>query len=390
MALIKCPECSGTVSDKAFSCPHCGYPMQSMPVPQKTSRRTKKRRPNGSGTVVKLSGNRKKPFQVRVNTKINDKGYPEYDIIGNYPDRVSANIALAEYNKNPYDVSNRKQTFSQVFENWYLWRFKSECTTKGKTSTQYCYIAAYKKCSDLHNMAMIDIKAQDMQNILNRLDLSHSMLEHITNLLKQMYEYCMQFEIVDKDCSQYIKIAKEDDTEQGIPFTTEELQKLWQNKDIPFVDTILIYCYSGFRINELATMPLDCIDLHERTFTGGLKTRYSKNRVVPIHSAIMPFVMARHVHEYGTIIYHDGTKKISEAKYRKHFNTALSACGIETEHTPHDCRHTFNVLLDKAKVDRVTRYKLMGHKGKDINENVYTHKNIEQLREAVEAIKIES
>ena len=28
MALIKCPECELQVSDKALSCPHCGYPMK--------------------------------------------------------------------------------------------------------------------------------------------------------------------------------------------------------------------------------------------------------------------------------------------------------------------------------------------------------------------------
>ena len=27
MALINCPECNGTVSDFASSCPHCGYPI---------------------------------------------------------------------------------------------------------------------------------------------------------------------------------------------------------------------------------------------------------------------------------------------------------------------------------------------------------------------------
>lgn len=32
MALIKCPECGGQVSDKASSCPHCGYPMSENTV----------------------------------------------------------------------------------------------------------------------------------------------------------------------------------------------------------------------------------------------------------------------------------------------------------------------------------------------------------------------
>jgi len=29
MALIKCPECSNWVSDKATSCPKCGYPLDA-------------------------------------------------------------------------------------------------------------------------------------------------------------------------------------------------------------------------------------------------------------------------------------------------------------------------------------------------------------------------
>ncbi len=29
MALIVCPECEGRVSDKAFACPACGYPVRS-------------------------------------------------------------------------------------------------------------------------------------------------------------------------------------------------------------------------------------------------------------------------------------------------------------------------------------------------------------------------
>lgn len=115
-------------------------------------------------------------------------------------------------------------------------------------------------------MVMWDIRAQDMQDILNRDDLSHAMLEHIRNLFRQMYKYAVQYELVAKDYSQYTRITK------------EELRMLWEHKDSPFVDTVLIYCYSGFRINELARMPIDNIDLEERTFTGGMKNRYSRNR----------------------------------------------------------------------------------------------------------------
>ncbi|MCM1214558.1 MAG: tyrosine-type recombinase/integrase [Lachnospiraceae bacterium] len=130
-------------------------------------------------------------------------------------------------------------------------------------------------------------------------------------------------------------------------------------------------------------MPLDNIDLDAHIFTSGLKNRYSRNRTVPIHSAIYGMVCDRLDMRFKSLIYHDGARSISEQRYRECFNTALRTCGIQTLHTPHDCRHTFNMLLDDAEVDRVTRYKLMGHKGQDINENVYTHKDLSQLREAV-------
>ena len=99
MALMQCPECSGQISDRAIICPHCGFPVRDGSISTSTPRKTRKCRPNGSGTVLKLSGKRKNPFQVRVNTRINANGYPAYDVIGCYPDRVSAGIALAEYNK---------------------------------------------------------------------------------------------------------------------------------------------------------------------------------------------------------------------------------------------------------------------------------------------------
>ena len=38
MALIKCPECCGQVSDKAPACIHCGYPLQN----RKTEEKSKK------------------------------------------------------------------------------------------------------------------------------------------------------------------------------------------------------------------------------------------------------------------------------------------------------------------------------------------------------------
>lgn len=69
MALMKCPECGLQVSDKALSCPHCGYPLDSA-VKKKKGRgpaAKRKRLPNGFGSITEIKGkNLREPFRARV------------------------------------------------------------------------------------------------------------------------------------------------------------------------------------------------------------------------------------------------------------------------------------------------------------------------------------
>ena len=74
-------------------------------------------------------------------------------------------------------------------------------------------------------------------------------------------------------------------------------------------------------------------------------------------------------------------------QYRRDFNKALLSVGITQKHTPHDCRHTFATMLSNAGANPVSIKRLMGHSsGNDVTEKIYTHKDIEQLRKAIEMI----
>ena len=68
--LLKCPECQRDVSDKALTCPHCGYPMNT-PSSMKPRIRNGKptKLPNGYGTIYKMSGKRSKPFRAMKTDK---------------------------------------------------------------------------------------------------------------------------------------------------------------------------------------------------------------------------------------------------------------------------------------------------------------------------------
>ena len=68
MALIKCPECQLQVSDKAITCPHCGYPLDTKVIKQQQRKTNKRKRlPNGFGTISELKNqNLRKPFRALV------------------------------------------------------------------------------------------------------------------------------------------------------------------------------------------------------------------------------------------------------------------------------------------------------------------------------------
>lgn len=81
------------------------------------------RLPNGYGSVVKMSGKRRKPYMVRKTIgwhldEAKGRQIQDFQIIGYAETRAEGLKMLAEYNQNPYDVDTAKITFSEVYERW--------------------------------------------------------------------------------------------------------------------------------------------------------------------------------------------------------------------------------------------------------------------------------
>ena len=118
--LIKCHECELQVSDKALSCPHCGYPLQDgAPARKPRSKNNKRKRlPNGFGQISKIKNrNLKNPFRVMVTVGKDEKGKPISKLLkpdAFFPTYNDAYNALVEYHKNPYDL-DLALTMSELF-----------------------------------------------------------------------------------------------------------------------------------------------------------------------------------------------------------------------------------------------------------------------------------
>ncbi len=386
--LILCPECTSKISNKAVFCPHCGYPINSMPKQEKIEnkphrqRKKHKKLPNGFGSIKKLSGNRTKPFAAYPpTTEFKLNGSPvTMPAIGYYEDWYEAFDALREYNKNPYNIESENITFAELYQLYYKDKYENNQKKTFSEASKNSTNAAFKNCSALHNHRFKDLRKSDLQRVIDQCTLKHASLELIVSLMKQMYKYAKENDIVEKDYSEFIQINIPDDDEKGVPFSQYELDILWKHKNQPYVGIILMMIYSGFRIKAFETIE---INLKEGYFRGGVKTKAGKGRLVPIHHSIRIFVETFQ------------PKDFKSALFRKNcFYPTLKSLGIDTstsgsKHTPHDCRHTFSWLCDKYKVDDLSKHLLMGHSlGNDVEKSVYGHRTLEELKEEINKIQI--
>ena len=168
-------------------------------------------------------------------------------------------------------------------------------------------------------------------------------------------------------------------------FSDELIERLWASAGEPWVDSVLIFIYSGWRISELLALTPEDVDLEAGTMKGGTKTKAGKGRIVPIHSKIRPMVEARLAEGGPRLICYEG-KPVPVTTYRLFWRDIMKR--LNMAHVPHECRHTFETRLDSAGGNRRCIDLLMGHVSKDTGNRVYNHKTLAELQATVELLTI--
>jgi len=307
----------------------------------------------------------------------NEKGYPIYKIIGYYATREAALISLAEYNRCPYDLDAQKVTMSELYKKW----FEKKYPKLGKAN-QDRMKTAFKHCSSLHQMKYRDIKTYHMQEVIDKCGKGYSTQSAIKNLFFHLDRFALELDLIDRQYSAMTTTEPVAETNK-LPFTEEEIKHLWTLRDEPWVDSALVFLYTGFRISELLEVKTVNVDLDAGVIKGGTKTEAGKNRLVPIHSKIAGFI-SRRVSEGGEYLFSYNEKKVSPAHYYLLWGEVMKQAGLS--HTPHECRHTFRSRLDSQGANKVCIDRIMGHKSKDVGERIYTHKTIAELKKTIELI----
>lgn len=331
------------------------------------------RNPNNYGCVTKLKGNRSRPWVVKV-TVYDADGRGRQVPIDYAATEEQANIILAQYNDSPWNIDRNKVTLAELYRRW----AETKMPKLGKSS-QACLKAAFRHCQKYYGMKYRNIRAYQMQDCIDNCGRGYGTQAQIKALWGHLDSFAFECDIISKMYSQLTTAPPVPETSRT-PFTREQVDALWRIQGEPWVDTVLVYIYTGFRLTELLDMETEQVDLGRQVFQGGVKTAAGKGRIVPIHPRILPFVRAWVGQGHRYLLTYEG-KKLTRARYYGFWSEVMGKIGADK--TPHEARHTFETALDNARGNRKCIDMLMGHKSKDVGNRVYNHKTLEQLKETI-------
>lgn len=355
---MECIKCKKSIPEDALFCPYCGKK-------QVTTQRKTRKRANGMGSVYKLSGRRSRPW-----TAVRNGVY-----LGYYETKTAALEALERTARK--NITERyNMTFSEVYTEWSAEHFR-DIGTKGRES----YEVAYKMMACLHGRKFRDLKAIDFQAAIDPyMSKSHSTVSKYKQLLTQMSQWAIREEIVTTNLASFVRLPDKTKKEKEI-FTPDEIHRLEEDGS----DTskiILMMIYTGMRIGELFSLPLDAY--HGNYVIGGEKTEAGRNRIIPIRAEGQKhfrYFVEKAKKPEQLISGYTGGKDISNFRKRDYY-PLLEKLNIPQK-TPHACRHTFASWAVKNGVAPEILQKILGHAKYSTTAEIYVHADIDQLVEAI-------
>lgn len=406
--LISCPECSKQISDKAVSCPNCGYPIRELGSVSKVSspkpsskKKSRMRLPNGFGRITEIKGrNLRNPFRVMVTDGVDETGHPIGKLLkpkAYFRTYNEAYQALVEYNKNPYDYAN-DITMNELYEAWFKVHSEKVTVARGyviKSTWDYCKPTIGDSIVQL-------VRTPDIKRLLDnpyKLDKNGEKViptENTKGLMKTtlslMFDYAVEYGYTDRNYARDIKTGygNSEAERPHISYSKEEMDRLWSKvgTDV-FVDMTIVQCYMGWRPDELCHLALNRINMNDWTITGGSKTAAGRDRVCAVHEGIRN-IISRHYNislmAGKPYLFISNKVNISYQTMEFHFKDMLTSVGASLDHRPHDGRKQFVTMAKEAGMDEYAIKKMVGHRINDITERIYTDRDIKWLHSEVAKI----
>lgn len=340
------------------------------------------RKPNGYGSIKKLSGARRRPFVFVISV------YGKQKPVEYFTTQVEAEIYQADYNKLHFHRSlpGHQITLAELY---YRWLPAHTTNTAPSQSTLDSYANSFKHLAPLHYEPIQNLKYAGYQEILDSMrksGLSYSSLKKVRSLISLLEKYALKIELINKCYAPLLSIGKNKAVRPHHPFSRQKINRLWAHCDEPGVDTVLILLYTGMRVGEMLHLRKADVNLLQGYIRITKSKTVSGIRTIPIHHRICPLITKRMKSSGSSLIADSEGKQYDYIRYCHLWRNVMHSIKADG-HTTHDCRHTVATLLDNAGANETAKRRILGHAGGDVTERVYTHKGLRQLRKCIELLK---
>lgn len=331
------------------------------------------------GSTYKLPGNRRKPWTARITVAHVGPRY-QYKYLGFYKTQAEALMALAEYNKNPYELDAANLTFGDVFR-----QFLEAQKPRIAEATYKAYMTVYNNTEPLHNKTFSQVKLPTLQLFMDTCGKSFTSLRQIKTALVTLYEYALRYEYAQNNYARMIDVEKLRNgykTRERDVFKPDEIRTLWSIKDTDELAEILVFMiYTGLRVSEMLRLEMKDVDLEKKCFYVRKSKTAAGVRTVPIADCIMDIVQKREGKEY---LY--SRRVVVEHLERKVLPKLMRQ--LDMKHTFHETRHTFISMMADIGVDERITKSIVGHAGGSLTETVYTHISLQPMLDAVNSLPV--
>ena len=370
---MRCPKCRREIPDDSNICCYCGRILhRTEPRPSK--------RPNGAGSVYKLTDKRRtRPWVVKK----------AGTIMGYYATKTAAVEALGKLAGKPVGDAI-DMTLQDIYTLW-----SAQHYPRVKEDAKRGYELAWAKLEPLAAKKMRSLRTEDVQNIVDA-DVEKGHGRSTTNKIKTLYsqlcQYAMKKDIIDRNYAQFLVQPRRQPVQRDT-FTEDEILRIRADADAGNETSmvIMILIYTGYRISELLKKRRDQVDLDKGILYGGIKTPTGKSRFLVIHPVIRPYIEYFMDRATGPLLLSGYSGNLARGNFsRRDWKKTMLRLGITREGRdlhPHCTRYTFATRAKNAKMDEDTLKRMMGHTDFSITSDIYIQDDLVRFQEEMDKLK---
>lgn len=307
------------------------------------------------------------------------------------------------------DIIAQKETFSAWAERWF--NIKKHDIGHAQQEAYRGYLThIYRYVGD---MPLKDIKLADLQFCITELaeknpttgkPTAKRTLNGIKQTISQVFRFCIENEIIEKNLAEFIKVPKNAPAESRRAITEDERQWIL-NTEHKMKTAAMIMLYAGLRRGEVLALNWTDIDLTNGTINVNKAIEFIDNKATlktpktaaGIRTVYMPNILTEYLKKQSKdnilVCPSLNGELFTKSSFHKAWESYLNALDINSGNylnrtskfdpryhgriidniTPHMLRHTFCTDMIKNGVNIKTAQQQMGHEKVETTLNIYAH-----------------